>query len=135
VTKIDLNANPPPADDKTGPPTEGLYAIDGRALLAELRALAAENGRLRAERDAIAAERDRLITWIDTDRELTARIVSALETDLLALRAEIEHQRLKPVVAVDETSREVQTPGSDPKPNRQVGLGRRFRDRFPDPST
>lgn len=120
--------NPPEA---FGPEVDGSVSIDKPALasiLADLRDLAQDNGRLRAERDAANAERDRLAGWIETDRELTNRILTALETELRALRADLERVEQQQTVLIEH----VPLPENDPGPSLRTGIGRRFRDRMSD---
>lgn len=112
---------------------DGAEAIDERSLadlLTDLRFLAQENGRLRAERDLIRQERDRLVSWLETDRELTRQMFTALESEVRALRAALERAPDR-LVPRDTPSPPVAT---DPGPSLRTGLGRRFRDRGSDPS-
>ena len=102
-----------------------LDATSLAALLADLRFLAQENGRLRAERDLIRAERDRLASWIETDRELTHRMLTALEADLRALRASSVPPAATPAPADGAAT-------GDPGPSLRTGIGRRFRERMSD---
>lgn len=95
-------------------------------LLAELRFLAQENGRLRAERDLLRAERDRLTGWLETDRELTNRMLTALEAELRALRHQSAPAPAAPPVAAAPLA------VNDPGPSLRTGIGRRFRDRTSD---
>jgi seryl-tRNA synthetase len=102
--------------------------VDERALselLTELRFLAQENGRLRAERDVVRAERDRLANWIETDRELTKRMLTALETELRSLRSELERLR-NPKTQRDESAPLAE---NDPGPSLRTEIGRRIRER------
>jgi hypothetical protein len=108
------------------PPGDAYRTLDDRALdalLADLRFLAQENGRLRAERDLIRAERDRLQGWLDTDRELTNRMLTALEAEIRALRGDAKPDH------VDQASST--TPDSGP--SLRTGIGRRIRDRSHEP--
>ena len=113
---------------------DGSVSIDGPALssiLSDLRDLAQDNGRLRAERDAAYAERDRLARWIETDRELTIRILTALETELIALRIDVEQVKLRQAPMTEHAPLD----DNDPGPSLRTGIGRRFRERMSDPSS
>lgn len=120
--------------EPSGPEIDEPVSIDGptiASILSDLRDLAQDNGRLRAERDAAYAERDRLARWIETDRELTNRILNALETELSALRIEVEQVRLQQSTLIEQTP----PADNDPGPSLRTGIGRRFRERMSDPSS